>query len=543
MENEIIELLLRLNLVMAAAILFVLAVRLPVRRWFGARVGYALWLIPLAAALMCFAPARVVNVVLDSPATLAGVAVEQATPLWTWGWAFGALVSLAILIIRQARFTQSLGRLGAREDLGARVCTAESVAHGPAVIGVLRPMIVTPADFDSRFDDDERRLVLAHERAHVAQGDPWINAVVLALQCLNWFNPLVHIGARLLRIDQELACDAAVLAQAEGARRRYAEAMLKTHVSAAVPIGCAWPASDAASFKERIAMLKRTLPSRKQTLVGAAAVLLATGAVAAVAWAAQPPRVVATYLERAEVPQMPDLVLPISAEDDLEGGELDIDLDGDGVLVIDGEIVHPRDLTPEQREELRQTLEEAREAMADAREAIRDAARVSAESQGLSEEEVEAIREAVEEARIAQEAVRAARLEALAQARQALRDAARVSDERQGLSEAEMEAIREAVEEARITQEEVRAARLQALAEAREAMREAQTELAAAQLAMREMPDVREALRQAEVEITRAIEEARAAGDDARADALERAAEALEASADRADPDNTPDNE
>jgi len=485
MGSEVLDLLLRLNLALAAATLVVLVLRVPVRRWFGARIAYALWLIPLAAALMCFAPARVETIVLDAPIpSVEAAAGSETSPLWTsslwtWGWAFGALVSLSILLIRQARFTQSLGRLGTREDLGARVCAAESNAHGPAVVGVLRPVIVTPSDFEARFDAEERRLVLAHEHAHLAHGDPWINAVVLALQCLNWFNPFVHIGARMLRIDQELACDAAVLGQAEGARRRYAEAMLKTHLSAAVPIGCAWPASDVASFKERIAMLKRNLPTRKQTLIGAAAILLATGAVAAVAWAAQPKRVVATYAEAADVADVADA---LSAEDLMGelGGEFDIDLNGDGAIIIDGEVVQVEDLTPEQREELRQTL-------ADAREQVREAQ------------------------------------EEMAAARQAIREALQY-----GPSEEEMESIREALAEARLSQEEGRRERLEALAEARQAMREAQVELAAARIAMRDMPDVRDALREAEVEIARAIQESRANGDRVRAEALEGAAAAIE---------------
>jgi beta-lactamase regulating signal transducer with metallopeptidase domain len=512
MGNEIIDLLLRLNLALAAGIALVLMLRLPARRWFGARVAYALWLIPLAAALMCFVPGRVETVVLDwsdAAANVDAAATAVAGPsLWALAWAFGALVSLSILTIRQARFTQSLGRLGAREDLGKRVCAAQSTEHGPAVIGVLRPMIVTPSDFEARFDAEERRLVLAHERAHLAHGDPWINAVVLAVQCLNWFNPFVHLAARMLRIDQELACDAAVLAQAEGARRRYAEAMLKTHLSAAVPIGCAWPASDVASFKERIAMLKRNLPSRQQTLLGAAAILIATGAVAAVAWAAQPTRVVATY-EEMPSPDMREFIHPISFnEDELLGDDieaLNIDLNGDGVIIMDGETVHVRDLTPEQREELRQTLEEARQQVREAREEM-------------------------------------------AAARQAIRDA--MSDQQAGyrLSDEEMEEIREALADVRLSQEEERAVRIEALAEARAAMREAQVELAAARIAVRDMPDVRQALREAEVEMARAIQEARSEGDTMRAEALENAAAAIdrqldEDRADRDDPLNHEDSE
>jgi beta-lactamase regulating signal transducer with metallopeptidase domain len=497
MDNEVFELLLRLNVAFAAGVLLVLALRLPVRRMFGARVAYGLWLIPLAAALMCFVPGRIETVVLDwSDTPMPAVADPDASDMvWALAWAFGALVSLSILAIRQARFTQSLGRLGARDDLGKRVCTAQSSDHGPAVIGVLRPMIVTPADFETRFNEEERRLVLAHERAHVAHGDPWINAIVLALQCLNWFNPFVHIGARLLRIDQELACDAAVLEHSEGARRRYAEAMLKTHLSSAAPIGCAWPASDVSTFKERIAMLKRTLPSRATMLLGTAAIAIATGTVAAVAWAAQPPRVVATYASPATLPDMPDLVHPINAEDELAGAlddldaleDLNIDLHGDSTIVINGEVMRARDMTPEQREEVRQSLEEARADIAEARE------------------EVAAARE---EARAAER-------------------------EHERLGAEDRAEIREAQEEARRAQIEARAIQREAMIEARAAVREARLEQANYGLSAREMAEVREALREAEAEITRAIAEAQAEGDAIRAEALENAAAAIELHLDR----------
>src|SRR6185295_15642644 len=126
--------------------------------------------------------------------------------------------------------------------------------------------------------------------AHLAQGDPLINALVVSLQCANWFNPFVLIGARALRLDQELAADAAVLATA--ARRPYAEAILKTQIMVGAPLGAAWPPNSAHSLKERIAMLKRTLPNRTQRVLGVSAIAIVAAGVCAAAWAAQPAQVV-----------------------------------------------------------------------------------------------------------------------------------------------------------------------------------------------------------------------------------------------------------
>lgn len=302
MENDLIGLVVRLNLALAAGVVVVLVLRSPARRWFGARVAYFLWLLPVLAAGACFLPPRIERLIIAEPlapvpssfASLAAAtpaAIAQLPPIvWLAIWCAGSVLSVAILALRQGRFARALGRLRPRNDLGVGVFGAESSAHGPAVIGVLRPIIVTPADFDQRFSDEERRIVLAHERAHLAQGDPLINAFLVTLQCASWFNPFVHLGARALRLDQELAADAAVLATS--ARRTYAEAILKTQIVASAPLGAAWPPNSAQSLKERIAMLKRTLPSRTQRLLGVSAIAVVALGVCAAAWAAQPTRVV-----------------------------------------------------------------------------------------------------------------------------------------------------------------------------------------------------------------------------------------------------------
>ncbi|MES1157279.1 MAG: M56 family metallopeptidase [Alphaproteobacteria bacterium] len=304
MAHDLMDLALRANLVLAAAIVLALLVRAPMRRLFGARVAYALWLAPPLAAAMCFLPARTLVVTVpDTPSALPFLVTPPpivAAPAPTVDlpvvllsvWLGGALLFLALFALRQSRFVRSLGRLVSRRDCGARVFGAESGA-GPAVVGALRPVIVTPSDFDRRYSQEERDIVLAHERAHLAQGDPLINAAAMLLQCVCWFNPMVHVAARALRVDQELACDAAVIARAPQIRRLYAEAMLKTH---AAPLGgplvCAWPAPSLKPLKERIAMLKRNPPSRLKLALGASVIAVATVGLCTSAWTAQPPNVV-----------------------------------------------------------------------------------------------------------------------------------------------------------------------------------------------------------------------------------------------------------
>ena len=163
-------------------------------------------------------------------------------------------------------------------------------AAGPAVVGVIAPRIVTPADHEARFSTEERALVRAHERAHIDRGDPKANAWVALFQAVNWFNPLAHVAAYHLRLDQELACDATVMARRPCDRRAYAQTMLKTQLAATpLPFGCYWPAPSRHPLEDRVAMLKQARPSRARAQAGFWIVMALSGAAGFSAWAAQPP--------------------------------------------------------------------------------------------------------------------------------------------------------------------------------------------------------------------------------------------------------------
>ncbi|HZW17816.1 MAG TPA: TonB family protein, partial [Luteimonas sp.] len=151
-----------------------------------------------------------------------------------------------------------------------------------------RARIVLPADFEARYRDDERALILAHERIHLARRDVLGNALLAALCSAYWFNPLAWIAADRFRRDQELACDESVVARNPHARRAYGEAMVKTQLSAMpAPLACHWFGGH--PVKERIAMLKRPVPGKRRVSIGlAVAALVVTGGSFA-AWAARPP--------------------------------------------------------------------------------------------------------------------------------------------------------------------------------------------------------------------------------------------------------------
>ena len=285
------------TLAASLAILLVLALRRPVRAALGAGAAYALWLcVPVALAAVLLP--RDAAAPLALPVAWQVVPAAAAVPVepqagWSWRealaplWLAGALVSAAWLGRQQRRFRRALGPLRRRTD--GLYQSAMATAGLPAVAGVLRPRILLPEDFERRYTAQEQQLVLEHERAHVRRGDLLANALAALLRCLFWFNPLLAFAQARFRLDQELACDARVIARHPRARRQYGEALLKTQFhELPLPLGCHWQARH--PIRERIDMLRRPVPSPLQWMAATLLALALSAAAGYTAWAAQPPQ-------------------------------------------------------------------------------------------------------------------------------------------------------------------------------------------------------------------------------------------------------------
>ena len=151
----------------------------------------------------------------------------------------------------------------------------------PATIGWLRPMLLLPTDWRN-WTDDERQAVLAHEIEHVRRNDfaAWMAAQIGV--ALHFYHPLVHGLANRLRLQQELAADAAA-ARVVGGQRKYVT-MLAAMALRQADQPLAWPANaflpNSKTFVRRIEMLHRSKSlggdvSRPVVFLSVAAVLVA----------------------------------------------------------------------------------------------------------------------------------------------------------------------------------------------------------------------------------------------------------------------------
>jgi beta-lactamase regulating signal transducer with metallopeptidase domain len=107
-----------------------------------------------------------------------------------------------------------------------------SAIPSPAVTGVLRPVLLLPAQFEQALSRHEARLVLKHELMHIKRGDLLLNTVLCSLLVLHWFNPLLWFAFFKARLDREAACDAHVLDSEDQIQRvAYGHTLLKVETS------------------------------------------------------------------------------------------------------------------------------------------------------------------------------------------------------------------------------------------------------------------------------------------------------------------------
>ncbi|MGC6399732.1 M56 family metallopeptidase [Sphingomonas sp. FW199] len=292
--------------------LLVLAIRGPVRARFGPHIAYALWSIPLARMVLpplpgdwqwsaLFAPAvermRAAEVVAGAldPSALPADLTDRAIPLALAGdgvpialvpptlvtdgapvaallialWIVGGIAFLGYHLAAHALFVARLQRSARLRSVVAdgtvRVIETDETT-GPLAFGIWRKTIAFPSDFGERYDEQERALALAHELGHHARGDLIANWAALAMLALHWFNPVAWRAYRAFRADQELACDALVLAgRPQSLRHAYGRAIVKSAHGGAVSAACHLHTIN--DLKGRLKMLTKHEPTPRSRVV------------------------------------------------------------------------------------------------------------------------------------------------------------------------------------------------------------------------------------------------------------------------------------
>jgi uncharacterized protein (TIGR03435 family) len=131
-------------------------------------------------------------------------------------WACGVAVVLLAWLRNWIPIQRTLRRGVVRDDveLGTGVGVAVVVARDaiePAVVGIVRPVLLLPSAVLDGLGAAELAAVVAHELCHVRRRDNLAAAGHMLVEALFWFHPLVWVIEHRLVEERERACDEEVV--------------------------------------------------------------------------------------------------------------------------------------------------------------------------------------------------------------------------------------------------------------------------------------------------------------------------------------------
>ncbi|MEO1617307.1 MAG: M56 family metallopeptidase [Planctomycetota bacterium] len=158
-------------------------------------------------------------------------------------WLVGSVLIAAVSTIRILKF-HALLKATARRDRELTRSMSHEVARGfglcnaPAVFVTMANIapfvwwlagecvIVISSVASQQLDRSDLRLVVTHEMAHIKRRDHWFRWLEWFALIAFWWNPIMWLARRQLRISEEMACDQMVLEASESEVHQYAHSLL-----------------------------------------------------------------------------------------------------------------------------------------------------------------------------------------------------------------------------------------------------------------------------------------------------------------------------
>lgn len=148
----------------------------------------------------------------------------------------------------------------------------------PALFGILYPKIIISPEIIKKLSPGELRYVFLHELSHLKRRDLLVNGLILAIQVIYWFNPLIWYALRQMKQDCEMACDATALAALKPEdHRKYGQTIISLLQLLSEPYWAPGTLGFVSKFNTRRIVMIST--NKKTTIKWAIAALILTLAV------------------------------------------------------------------------------------------------------------------------------------------------------------------------------------------------------------------------------------------------------------------------
>lgn len=212
---NIINVLLEITVHSTAIIIAILIYKKLLSKYFSTTIKNIIWALLLIRLVL--------------PITLCNACIiqnENMVAFEGWAialWLLGALISLSHVLSLSLRLKRYISKthnktpdwvfniledcklkLGIRKNIPLSV---ENSINSPALTTTLHPYILIPKHMVNEENEENLRFALLHELTHYKRRDHVTCLILLFLNALYWFNPILYFALKEIRKDMETACD------------------------------------------------------------------------------------------------------------------------------------------------------------------------------------------------------------------------------------------------------------------------------------------------------------------------------------------------
>ncbi|WP_422446202.1 M56 family metallopeptidase [Thermoanaerobacterium sp. DL9XJH110] len=135
----------------------------------------------------------------------------------------------------------------------------QDIINTPSLFGIFKPtLMISPAVLNLK--KENMSYIILHELAHLKRRDIMANYLLLLLQMMHWFNPLIWWLFKIIRQDMEMAADETVLVLLESSERkeygRTLISVLESFKAQKPSLKLVGMVDDAGNIERRLKMIK-----------------------------------------------------------------------------------------------------------------------------------------------------------------------------------------------------------------------------------------------------------------------------------------------
>lgn len=193
--------------------------------------------------------------------------------VWLFGFIFAIVTHIAIYIyfikdlkkssiLKYERLEKILKKCKSQLNINKNIqVIVHDTISSPSLVGMFKVNIILPEHLIN-LSEEELNHIFLHELCHYKNKDNYIDNLLGVLQCVHWFNPLIHYYFKKMRNDMEIACDERVLSVLnEDEHNKYGITMLnvleKINFNSKLRVGLNM-ANDKKTMRERVELIKNS---------------------------------------------------------------------------------------------------------------------------------------------------------------------------------------------------------------------------------------------------------------------------------------------